>query len=77
LYFVDRAIQGKLPVNNIKISMTNRKCEEIQEKPQENLEDDEILREMLEEQRKRQELEDLEKEKSKNSKKKKKKKSEL
>jgi hypothetical protein len=56
ILFIDRAIKGKVPVNTVgKISITNRRCEDIQERPQETFEDDDIMKEMMEERRRMEE----------------------
>jgi hypothetical protein len=58
LFFAERAIIGKVPLNTVKkLTLPDKRCEDIKEKPQENLEDDEILREMIEERKKREQME--------------------
>lgn len=81
LFFIDRIIQGKVPLKPIskqQVSLQDIKCEELKEQA-DNVDDDDLLKELIEEERKKREQFEKEREdlSGKKDKKKKKKKSEL
>ncbi len=76
LFFLENTLRGRVPLNNLtkkELTLKDIKCEDIKERVQENLEDDEILREIIEEERRKREEFEKERENSKKNKKKKKK----
>ena len=73
LFFLENTLKGRVPLNSLnknELTLKDIKCEDIKEKVDENLEEDEILKEIIEEERKKREQFEKEREEQKKSKKK-------